>query len=255
MSRELLVTSFSREGAEQYGRYCVESFQRYWPQAMLVYLDEFVPIDNANIRFTSDLPGWKATRDELPSVRPLGFKPTNYIWNAKKFAVKPFVWLDAAEQLGQGVLTWVDGDTVATNPVQRGFTSGLLDGSHVAYLGRGAMHPEMGYVSFQLPQALPLIQRCVDLYRFCGFQYMTDGWTDCHIFRAALQSADMQDIRNNSRDLTTRLYDGPWRSTVDAMALSPLGPYVKHLKGAKKRTYELLKNGVVQANTRVDVSW
>lgn len=259
MSRELLVTSFSREGAEQYGYRCVQSFQEHWPQPMVVYADEplsLLKTHGVDVRLTSEIDGWCETKRDLPTMRPFGFKPTNYIWNAQKFAVKPFVWMDAAQKFGDGVVTWVDGDTVATSPVQKGFTSGMLDGATVAYMGRGAMHPEMGYVSFKLPEALPLIRRCVSLYRNGLFTHMTDGWTDCHIFRAALQDASMEDIRHHSRDLTTRLYDGTWRSGVDAMALSPLGPYVKHLKGTKnKRTYELLKNGVVQSNTRVEVSW
>ena len=36
---EMLVTSFSREGAEQYGYRCVKSFQKHWPIPIMVYTD------------------------------------------------------------------------------------------------------------------------------------------------------------------------------------------------------------------------
>ncbi len=240
MSGDLLVTSFSPEGADQYGLRCVQSFRQYWPQPMVVYVDESIKITGVDVRLTRRIPYWKDTRKCLPSAgRDFGYKPDSYLWNAAKFAVKPFVWLDAAERMEEGVLTWVDGDTVATRAVTRGFAGSIIDGSDVAYLGRGVMHPEMSYVSFRIPEALPLLWRCCHLYVSGDFRNLTDGWTDCHVFRAALQAADMQDIRNNSLDLTSNRHKGAWRSTVDAMALSPLGPYVKHLKGSLKAPEKL----------------
>lgn len=235
MSREpLVVTSFSREGAELYGRRCVESIRAQWRLPVVAYVDEpmMLPVQ---ARLTSDIPGIECRRSLPTAGRRDGYKPTNYIWNAAKFSVKPFVWLDAAKRLGDGLLIWVDGDTLATKPLPSALVDDVMDSAALAYIGRGSMHPEMGCVVFRLPDVLPLLERCVGLYVSGGFRHLQDGWTDCHVFRAALQSADMLDIRHRSRDLTSHLLPNGWRSSHDAMALSPLGPYLTHLKGARKR--------------------
>lgn len=233
MSREVVVTSFSSEGAELYGRRCVASLVEHWRMPVVAYVDEPMTLAGADVRLTSTIPGIDCRRALPETGRPNGWKPTNYTWNAAKFSVKPFVWLDAAQRLGDGLLIWVDGDTVATKPLPDG---GIAMGdAAVAYLGRGSMHPETGCVLFRIPDALPLLERCVDLYVRGGFRHLQDGWTDCHVFRAALQAADMLDIRHRSRDMTSHLMPNSWRSSIDAMALSPIGHYLTHLKGARKR--------------------
>lgn len=235
MSVELLVSSFSAKGAELYGYRCVSTFREYWPQPMVVYVDQKMEMEGVDLRLTYHIPQWLQVRRRLPFMgHPYGWKPTSFIWNAAKFGVKPFVWLDAAKELEDGILTWVDGDTVAIGRAPKGLTEDILDGAWVGYLGRGVMHPEMGYVSFRIPEALPLIKRCCQIYSTRQYRHMTDGWTDCHVFRAALLSADMQKIRNNSLDFTSSLHPGVWRSSVDAVALSPVGQYMEHLKGDRK---------------------
>jgi hypothetical protein len=227
-----IVTSFSPTGAELYGRRCVASIKAYWPHPVTVYTDA---LDVTTTRLTGDIPCWSATKARLPETRPdvpaggdkWTQKPTSYLWNARKFAVKPFVWKDAAERLGSGLLVWLDGDTVTTAPVPDGLIKDVMDGVDVAFLGRGAMHPETGFVAFRVPEALPMLRWCVEAYRLGGFLALNDGWTDCHVLRAGLSA-----VGAKARDLTSPLALD-WRSSVNAFALSPLGPYVEHLKGGK----------------------
>lgn len=235
-----LVTSFSPAGAEAYGRRCVASVRAFWPHPLVVYLDKPLDWPGVRERMTYHIPGWLPTKEQLPSTRPdapqTGHdewtrKPASYLWNAQRFAVKPFVWLDAAERLGNGLLAWLDGDTVTTNPVPASLIADLLWPYDVAYLGRGAMHPETGFVAFRLPQAMPLLRWCCDAYRQGGFREWSDGWTDCHALRAGIVACDVEAI-----DLTShRLPWGEWRSHVDAFALSRIGPYVEHLKGQQRK--------------------
>src|SRR5688572_20445249 len=106
--RDLVVTSFSAEGAVQYGHRCVESIVRHWPQPLDVYLDEKLPMPvGVRVDATDEIPRYVSTRYRLPSINPAADKPLNYIWNAQRFAVKPFVWLAAAERLERGILTWL----------------------------------------------------------------------------------------------------------------------------------------------------
>lgn len=213
--REVIATSFSADGAVL-GERCVDSVRAHWPAELVVYRDD-------------DVTDWRVVRDSLPSTRPDAEKPTNYIWDARKFAVKPFVWLDAAVVLENGVLTWLDADTFVKAPVPMGFSTLLLGDADVAYLGRGTMHPEAGFVVFRIPEALPLLRWCVDCYRTGSFRSLDDGWTDCHVLRAGLVATGIRAV-----DLTSHLCHA-WRSNVDAFALSPLGPYVEHFKGPRRK--------------------
>lgn len=233
-----LVTSFSPAGADSYGHRCVASIRRHWPHPLTVYVDAPMEL-GAEMRLTGNIPEWLTTKDALPSERrdapstgtdKWTRKPTSYLWDAKRFAVKPFVWHDAAAQIESGILVWLDGDTVTHAPVPQTFIADLMRDVDVAYLGRGEMHPENGFVAFRLPQALPLVAWCRDVYRLGVFSELTDGWTDCHVLRAGLRAWPLR-----ARDLTSRAYSGPWRSDVDAFALSPLGPYVEHLKGSQRK--------------------
>ena len=232
---ERLVTSFSPAGAALYGRRMVASVARYWPAStsLVVYLDAPTPLVAAD-HLTTDLPEWMACRtrwadDPAVQGRPTpahpSDKPYRYRYDARRFAVKAFVQRDAARRLGRGVLTWLDGDTVTTRPVPVGFTEALLGGADVAYLGRGSMHPETGYVGFRIPEALPLLDWCCDAYASDRFRALP-GWTDCHILRAAVDALPVR-----ARDLTSAHYVG--KSHI--WPVSPLAPYVTHFKGKSKR--------------------
>lgn len=192
---------------------------------VVAYLDE----PSGPCLRTRDIEGWRVCQSGLPETgRPDGFKPTNYIWNARRYAVKAFAWWDAAERLTDGVLAWLDADTILQSQPPAGFFASLLGDADVAYLGRGDMHPETGCVVFRLPQALQLIRWCKDAYVTGDFLSLDDGWTDCHVLRAGLAA----NPKIRARDLTSHCYDGRWTSKVNAFALSPLAPYLTHLKGS-----------------------
>lgn len=226
--RNVVVTSFSPQGQALYGDRCVQSLRQHWRSDVVVYADAPTTYEGVEVRLTADIPGWAACRPTLPRENHRAEKPTNYIWDAQRFAVKPFVWYDAAQRLGTGLLTWIDGDTLTTTAVPVGLPAYALQDADVAYLGRGPMHPETGLLVFRIPEALPLLSLCRDLYGLGHYATLLDGWTDCHVLRACLMAAE-------ARDLTTALYSGVWTSKVDAMALSPFGPYVTHFKGTARK--------------------
>lgn len=228
---ELVVTTFSKQGEGAYGKRMVKSFRQYWQCPLVVYVEGDTTVKGVGIRQVKSIPDWKPTRDTLPDHNDDDgvFKPLGYLWNAKRFAIKPFVWLDAAMQMGSGVLTWLDADTYSVKDVPPGFTVKLLGHADVAYLGRGAMHPETGYVGFRIPQALPVLRWCCEAYQSGEFRTLPHGWTDCHVLRAGLKA-----WRGRSVDLTSHRLN-VWNSRDDAMALSPLGPYVVHLKGGQRK--------------------
>lgn len=238
-----IVTSFSPDGYARYGRACVDSITKHWPYPLTVYADAPLAIDGVTVRLTSDIPSWPETRDRLPSTRPdaptTGHdkwtrKPDSYLWDARRFAVKPFVWLHAAELMGEGLLVWLDADTVTTSPVPADLIPALMGGADVAYLGRGPMHPETGFVVFRVPEALPMLHWCANAYLLGWFVRWSDGWTDCHVLRAGLKAWTTDHWPLSSRDLTSHLR-AEWSSRADAFDLSPIGPFVQHRKGSQRK--------------------
>lgn len=231
-----LVTSFSPAGERLYGARMVASARRYWPREteVLVYVDGPTKVDGVTVRRTTDLADWMACKRRWATDPLVQGKSTptvtrrrgySYRFDAARFAVKHFVMRDAALRLGAGVLTWLDGDTVTSTPIPAGWSEALLGGADVAYLGRGSMHPETGYVGFRIPEALPLLEWCCDTYSSERFRELP-GWTDCHVLRAGLAAVPVQ-----ARDLTGHRYDG--HSHI--WPVSPLAAYITHFKGAKMK--------------------
>jgi hypothetical protein len=236
---EQLITSFSERGAFLYGTRMIGSVCRHWAPAIEVvaYLDarpaNYRLPPRVAVRWTTDLPAWMACRTRWarePMLQGFGPAPSSraryhYRWDAARFAVKVFVWRDAAQRLGRGVLTWLDGDTETLSPIPAGWPTTLLGDADVAYLGRGSMHPETGYVGFRVPEALPLLEWCCETYRGGSFQALS-GWTDCHVLRAGLAAVPVR-----ARDLTGARYEG--KSHI--WPVSPLAGFVRHDKGKSKR--------------------
>jgi len=123
----VVVTSFSVAGARLYGRRMGESLRRFWPlsHARVIYADGPIGIRGCEERLTTDLPDWMACKRRWasdpavqgrPATLPKG-KTYHYRYDAARFAVKHFVMRDAAVQLGHGIVTWLDGDTVTTRRI------------------------------------------------------------------------------------------------------------------------------------------
>lgn len=233
MSSSAVITSMSLDGFRAYGQRAIETFTANSSRPMVVYADHPVACAPARLRLTSDISPWVAMRAHWKAAPPQpphdAAKPKNYIWDVQRFAVKPFVWYDAASRMGDGLLVWIDADTVTTQPLRPYLFEDCLRDSAVAYLGRGTMHPETGFVAFRLPDAMPLLFWMREMVLTGGYRALKDGWTDCHLLKAGLAALPIK-----ARDLTGHLHHG-WTSRIDAMALSPLGPYLTHLKGGKKR--------------------
>lgn len=243
----VVVTSFSLAGAKQYGLRMVESVLQYWPQStqVVVYPDKPVGILGQLVwpdgfrrceeRRTTDLADWMACRqrwasDPLVHGRATAArrqsKPYLFRYDAARFAVKLFVMRDAAQRLGEGCLTWLDADTLTIGLVPEGWAEGLLADADVAYLGRGGMYPETGYIGFRIPQAMPLLNWCCERYESERFRALP-GWTDCDVLQAGLAAVPIR-----AKDWTSERYCGD----SHIWPVSPLAPYVMHFKGWRKRS-------------------
>lgn len=237
MWRDVVVTSWSPDGYRLYGHRFLKTFKKRWPEEsrLVIYADAPAVLPDVTVRYTYDIPEWAeltARWKHDPAVHGWSTKDYprdkdhSYLWDAARFAVKVFVWRDAARRMRRGLVTWLDGDTETTGSVPTDWTQSLIGHADVAYLGRGSMHPETGYLGLRVPQALPLLDWCCDAYLSERFRSMTDGWTDCHILRAGLKA-----IRPRAVNLTKGCYTGDshiWEA-------SPLAPLMEHAKGVRRK--------------------
>jgi hypothetical protein len=235
-----VVTSFSPEGFEQYGRACVESIQAYWPNSaqLLCYWEgekpdgvegfdllqiepckSFLGRHRGNPVFAGQAedPRWRWG----PKARRKGY---SFRHDAYKFARKVFAVAHAAREVESGKLFWLDADTLTGTPVNGIFLNGVLpDDVSLSYLARHNYHSELGFVGYNLD----LIQTRAFLTVYEGV-YSEDrftnypAWDDCSVFDQ-LVSALKPEVKHIHHTSRAQPFDN-----------SILGRYMTHLKGDRK---------------------
>lgn len=203
MTPTAVVTSCSAEGLEKYGRRFVETFARFWPGDMPLYLvseddlpfaervtmqldlrrmdvaAEFLVRHASNqraqgkIRKTSDV-GW------TPNKIAAGY---NFRYDAFRFAKKVFSVALVAERLGwRDRLLWVDADVVTFAKVPEAMLDKLLPPAvALSALVREGYHTETGFVGYNLEHEAcrAFIKELVRLYasdEVFALQEWHDGW-------------------------------------------------------------------------------
>lgn len=180
-----VVTGWSPSGWKVYGEIFLRSFCKHWPvdTPLVIYVEEISDLPSyakgrpIEQRWIAHVPGalWALQHYDTPTFR--GLVPTtlwkeralkagyNWRWDAWKFCRQGLIPLDAAKYRAGGLLLWLDGDVVTTNPVPPGFIEKLLPPNHdMAYLGREPKHSEIGFQLYRIPEALPVLQKFSDLY-------------------------------------------------------------------------------------------
>jgi hypothetical protein len=129
-----VVTTIHAAGWEAYGRRMVISDlgarrsgrRRHLP--LILYAEDFDPDTMPGLEVRR-LPAWiddfkakSAARRPTTARRPGGY---DYIFDAVKFAHKVAALTDAAAQLDDGVLIWLDADTFTHAPVETAWLDSL----------------------------------------------------------------------------------------------------------------------------------
>ena len=231
-----VVTGFTPEGYEEYGREFIETFENFWPRSIHLVVYTWEP---TKLSRGEDLPiPWECVRfldkhAENDAARGRVYR-TGMRWKAKeieqgysfrydawKFSQMAFYTRDAMRYVEDGVLVWMDADVVTFKQVPEGFVESLLGDAVVAYLGRRGTHSETGFVAFRLPYAERLINEWADLYA-TGRIFALAEWHSAHAFDIAKDTTCME-----GRDLTPGGRGHVWFQ-------SPLGKYMDHRKGPRK---------------------
>ena len=257
-----VVTSFSEEGFRKYGRDCVESFCRFWPQGIPIhvyyentfqlYEGPFLTAENrptgkqdakihaVNLLETQPCKAFlKKHHDDRfaqgldhypghswrPNATRAGY---NFRFDAYKFARKVFAIQHAANIINSGKLFWIDADVQTRKPVPVEFLNGLFpDGIAISHIDRPGYHSECGFVGYNLdhPSTLPFINEFARIYSQGRFMDFSE-WHDSYIFDRLLER------------LPLPTYKIAWANKMVPVENSILGEYFYHFKGARKDSEE-----------------
>lgn len=234
-----VITGFHPEGYEQYGRNCVESFVKYWPDNyhLICYMEKFESVSICiEQRLQSNIKGLDAfleftdRYDIYKGLSPVaGWKSSevsngySYRFDAHKFCKMAFILYDGFIKSKADYVIWLDGDTVTFDDVPLDLCAELLPkGKAVAYLGRKNKHSECGFLLFDRKRALPIVER----YRNYFYEHTVfdlKEWHSSFCFDAALLDEDPELLHN----MTPEGKGHVWFQ-------SPLGKFMDHLKGDRK---------------------
>ena len=243
MARSITVIStFSDEGWKQYGKRFVETYLKYWPKEiqLKIYCDtvqegfpsvEWIKLNDV----CPDLVAFKErhkNNQHAHGLKPDGSKKS-YLWDAVKFAHKSYCVSHAALNSSTDLIIWLDADVVTHSPVPFEFIESLLPQNHYcAYLGRQKIYPECGFVIY-------------DTRSNYNISFMHD-WQDYYNKDSLFNEIEYHDSylfwqlvkkHQSTGMLTTNISEGhPHRPGVHVFINSPLGEYMDHLKGKRKKT-------------------
>lgn len=242
----VVVTSCSAQGWKSYGMRFLDTFHRFWPQTIELFVVSEDPIllpqSITSRRKVTFLSLWQLSPKALgfhqrhqtnhkargldapDSVKKHGY---SFRHDAYKFSKKVFAIDLVANQLqGTQRLIWLDADVVTHSPVPGDMFLELPPyGLALAYLDRGKFHSECGFVGYNLEHEAtrPFIAEFTRLYDSDAV-FALEEWHDSWVF-------DM--VR---RRLGTPSYPIPYRGAIThPFVYSVLGQYMDHLKGARKQ--------------------
>lgn len=200
-----IVTSFSKEGYEQYAQRMLESTSKYWPGEIYAYveglvkrrpgmrMDQYETYDNLPNVTYKDLnrvehcAEFLSATSYFPVMSGIIGEKRNYRFDIYHFSRKMFAILDAAKDFN-GLLFWLDADTVTLEPIRPEWIYGLFDdGTHreafMTYMGRAEWHSCASFLGFDCssPYASMFFQMTEDLLLTGQFLLM-DEWHDSYLF-------------------------------------------------------------------------
>ena len=242
-----VITTMSQSGYGQYGKRMIETFDKYWPTniKLKVYY-EWMPTQT---KF-SDRIEWIDLNQSCPHLGEFkqrhksnphanGLKPgadpeskRSYLWDAVKFAHKSYCVSHAALNATSDLIVWLDADVVTHSAIPEGFIESLLpQDNYCSYLGRQKIYPECGFVIYDTRSAYnqSFMEDWQDMYRTDSL-FNEVEFHDSYLFWVLQKKYTERGMKSFN------ISEGhPHRPGVHVFINSPLGQYMDHLKGKRKK--------------------
>lgn len=223
----LAVSTFNKEGLEIYGHRMVESFRGHWPAE--------VPMRVYSEGWDDELPG--ADRVDLEEsslwltdfkVRHHKRKPQNYRMDAVRFSHKIAALTAADNRTNAEFLIWLDGDifTHADLSIQDLRTLTPSPNEWISWLDRSRAYPECGFyiINRAHPRNSEMMSRLVRMYSQDQLFSMSE-WHDSYVLQQLVLRSGVK----------AKSLSGDGFNTMHPLINGPLGQWMDHLKGPRKR--------------------
>jgi len=239
------VSTCSREGWKEYGEKFVLSFLEHYPVStrLYMYVDFKTSVKDERViyrdigecqgidRFQGNIQNlyFAQGKKVVLDTHQQAHNP-QIIWNARKFAYKVFSVEHCVLNSREDVITWVDADTIAFEPIELAFISSLIPPyCMLNYLGRAGKYTECGYVSYnkQHPLCRNFVRNFADLFR-SGAIFALKEWHDSYVFDLLRYAYEKScSVINYNISHAEMDHDHVFIN-------SRLGKYLDHLKGPRK---------------------
>lgn len=222
-----VITSFSGDGLERYGKRFMESFKRHWPGDVDLWLyseSDTAPYPRFDLYHDVELLEFLAEAKKRDACFV-----DDYRRDAGRFAHKVFALTHPRNFENCDWLIWLDGDTETFADVSHDWLKTILpEDASVVYLGRKDMpHSECGFMAFNLKGGRParnFLKMLRDSY-IGGAIWKEDEWHDSWLFDRGREmdgrTGGVWHFHNLSADI-------PGMHVWDDC---PLGTKMKHHKG------------------------
>lgn len=234
-----VVTSCSWSGWHAYGRDCVDSFLKYWPQEVRLHLcsedkiveapDHLVSVHDllADRELREFLQRHQSDRRSQGYWNGLDYSTVyDYRFDAYRFCKKVFAVGMVQKLLGGGRLFWMDADCVTHAPVPIELLTRLPpDDYAVAYFKR-PNYTECGFIGYNLDHfaTRPFINEMVRQYSSDEYGREKE-WHDSWVWDRVRERMDL-----NVWPIPVSM------PTSHPLVFSELGKYMDHRKGIRRKT-------------------
>ncbi len=249
------VTTMNEAGWRESGRRMAKNFIERWPAeaSLTIYAEGFRPdVDGVTVK---QLPAWlsefKKENGATPSRNGRHYGRYSFKFDAVKFSHKVAALTDFGLTLNDGVMIWMDADTLTHANVTAPWLANLFPEKvtgYMAWLDRSNNAPECGFVMF----------RCGHGHHRKFMERFRDVYASGEVFKMAethdsfvLQQLAMQAVREGKFPAPHSL-SGNARNWHHPFVAGPLGERLDHMKGDRKIQG---RSPVIDARGRREPHW
>lgn len=236
------VTTFNVEQYGAYGSRMLSTFRRHWRGIpLVVYAEGFDPLpeDESSIRYLdlNESSDWLAKFKQDATLHPAPKGAKDYKFAAARFSHKIAALTAADRCTSADYLIWLDGDIVAHAPFGLTELEPFLPAVEwVSWLDRQSTHVECGFyiINRRHERHAEAMSKLESQYRDQTL-YALPEWHDSYVLQHVVQS----------NSIPAKSISGRGRSTHHPLVNGPLGKYLDHLKGDRKKTGKSFRNDLV----------
>jgi hypothetical protein len=235
----LVVTSFSAKGYEEYGKEFLQCWSWFWgnsgAELLVCHEGEYHdgPWHTFDLRQDTALHSFKnrhasrraSGREHFSGWRSKELRTGySYRFDAVKFSHKVFAQNHASIHYNHDRLIWLDADVRTLAPI----TPEVLDlilppGYDTSRLARKRKHTETGVVGYRGVAGRLVLARMANYYT-TGRVFQLPEWHDCAVYDQVCDEARPE----------LRVFDIVRTTNGHPLTVSPLNPWLDHLKGDRK---------------------